>query len=426
MPDPRRRAGGDLVTAARDPREMVARHLPGAVSLLRDLIAIRSVTGEETGALEFVQTQFDDLGLSVERIPVSSTLRTDPDYSFREREADYAGRPNLVASLAGSGGGRSVILSTHIDTVPADDWPTAFDPREDGEHIVGRGACDAKGQIATIWLALAALRDADVRLAGDVQVHLVIEEEIGGNGALAVLAAGHRADGAIVLEPTGLDVHPANRGALWFRIRLEGKPAHMGRKHEGVSAVEKAVAIIEALGQYEQHLLAESQGQPLFARYQQPVQVNVGIVRAGDWPSTVPGSALIEGGVGFLPNKSMAEVQDELRKLIVGIDDPWLRDHFTLDFPKLHNDAYAMAADHPLVSALERACRSSEISAEVCGWNVSCDARLYYHRGGMPTVVFGPGQTDQAHAKGERIAVVDIARAAEALTRFLGDWCGAG
>jgi acetylornithine deacetylase len=407
-----------------DLRAAIARRLPEAESLLCELIAVRSTTGEEAAVIELMERRLRELDLGVERVAVPAGLRDDPDFSFREREGDYADRPNLVATAPGAGGGRSAILSTHMDTVPADDWPEAFQPVRQEGYVVGRGACDAKGQVATMWLAAAGLRDAATRLRGDLQLHLVIEEEIGGNGALAVLAGGYQADGAVVLEPTGLDVHPANRGAVWFRIRVEGRPAHMGRKHEGVSAVEKAAAIIAALGRYEERLVAESRGQPLFARYRQPVQVNVGVVRAGDWPSTVPASALIEGGVGFLPNKPMAAVMDELREVILAIEDPWLRDHFTLDFPKLRNDAYALAADHPIAISLATACEASGFVPEVCGWNVSCDARLYYHRGGMPTLVFGPGDTQQAHANDERIAVGKIAQAAEALGRFLEDWCG--
>jgi acetylornithine deacetylase len=277
----------------------------------------------------------------------------------------------------------------------------------------------------TIWLALAALEDAGIRLRGAVTAQFVIEEELGGNGALAAIIAGDRADAAIILEPTLLQIHPACRGACWFRIRMHGRSVHMGRKHAGVSAFEKSMPLFAALEAYERRLVEESRGQPLFARYDAPVQVNVGVVHAGEWPSMVPGNCEIEGAVGFLPNRTMRSVQDDLREMLAGVGDPWIDANARLDFPKLHNDAYAIDPRHPAVLTLAQACAEMGLQSEVFGWNVSCDARLYALRGGMPAIVFGPGDIGDAHSAHEKIRVDDIARGAEALARWLVGWCGA-
>jgi acetylornithine deacetylase len=239
-----------------------------------------------------------------------------------------------------------------------------------------------------------------------------------------MILAGHIANAALVLEPTDLQIHPANRGAIWYRIRIKGKSAHMGRIREGISAHDKAMQVIEILRRYERRLIGESRGVPLFERYEQPVQLNVGIVRAGDWPATVPGECVIEGGVGFLPNKKMADVKWELEEAIRREADEWTREHFALDFPKLHNDAYQTDPEHPFVQAVAATCREAGLGSEVFGWNVSCDARLYHHRGKMPTVVFGPGDPAQAHAAGERISTAQIADAATATALLITRWCG--
>jgi acetylornithine deacetylase len=138
-----------------------------------------------------------------------------------------------------------------------------------------------------------------------------------------------------------------------------------------------------------------------------------------------PGTCLVEGGVGFLPNKPMASVQEDLRTLIRETGDPWLAAHTALDFPKLHNDAYRIDPAHPAVTTLAAACREAGLPSEVFGWNVSCDARLYALRGGMPAIVFGPGSVADAHSSHEQIRIDDIRDAAFALAAWLTEWCGA-
>ncbi|MCC6444719.1 MAG: ArgE/DapE family deacylase [Armatimonadetes bacterium] len=397
-----------------------------SVGLLCDLIRYPSLPGEEEPAIRFLAGRFRALSGETSLLPIPPGIKEDPDYTFAERELHYEGRHNLAHTRKGGGQGRSLIMQSHVDVVPAVGWEEAFIPKVEAGKVFGRGACDAKGQVVTLYWALRALDRAGVRLRGDVITQIAIEEEFGGNGALALLMDGPRADAALILEGTRLHIHPANRGAIWFCIRVEGRSVHMGRKHEGINAIEKSMEIIRLLQEYEIRLVAESQGIPLFERYERPVQVNIGIMRAGDWPATVPGSAVLEGGVGFLPNKPMSAIKTEMASLLASIRDPWTKEHITLEFPKLHNDAYRTDPDHPSVSALSEACRSSGLPSEVFGWNVSCDARLYHHRGQMPAIVFGPGDIAQAHATGESIEIAQMRDAALAIALFLTRWCGAG
>ncbi|UCH34383.1 MAG: ArgE/DapE family deacylase [Armatimonadota bacterium] len=395
-----------------------------ARDLLLELIRIPSTTGCEGPACDRVLEHCRQLSVDAEAVLAPPDLKQDPDYTFGEQDLTYEDRPNIVAHRRGAGGGRSLIVQSHLDVVPAQSWAEAFDPAVDGDLVVGRGACDAKGQVVAILLALHGLDDADVRLKADVQAQFVIDEEVGGNGALALIRQGYRADAAVILEGTNLQIHPANRGAIWFRLRVTGKSVHMGRAHEGVNAIEKTAALFPALREYERRIVAESAGQPLFERYDRPVQVNLGVMRAGDWPSTVAGEAILEGGVGFLPNKPMEAIKTELREVIEAGADEWTRAHFELDFPKLHNDAYADDPNHPAVAALAASCRDLGLASEVYGWNVSCDARLYHHRGKMPTIVVGPGSISDAHAAGEKIDFRQVVQAAQALALMCVEWCG--
>ncbi len=408
----------------------VAALLPKARQLLCDLIAIPSLSGQEEPAVERMARafrEFNGTSGSVELQQLDPAMKSDPDYSFLEANLDYTGRHNLLVRLPGRGranGGRSAILQTHLDVVPGGEWADAFNPIVRDGKVFGRGACDCKGQAATLWLTLESMRRACISLNGNVLAQFVVEEEIGGNGALAAILTGDRADVAVILEPTSMQIHPACRGACWFRYVITGKAIHMGRRHDGINAFEKAMKLCNALLEYETRLIGESRNQPLFERYEHPVQVNIGVVRAGEWPSMVPGTCLVEGGVGFLPNKPMPQVQEDIRRLIIDSNDPWLIENTILDFPKLHNDAYRSDPNYPAVTALKHACASVGLDSEVFGWNVSCDARLYAIRGGMPAIVFGPGQVADAHSDHEQICISDMGRAAEALAFWLIGWCG--
>jgi acetylornithine deacetylase len=345
------------------------------------------------------------------------------DYSPAPAQQPYSARPNLINLRRGKGGGRSLILCAHSDVVPAD-WPEAFTPRLEGDVLYGRGAADDKGPLVSGLLALRALDHFGIDLKGDLETHVVIEEETGGNGALALVLAGRRADGVLVLECADMDVHPAGRGALWFRVDIEGKSTHMAFIREGVNAASEAFKVIQALGRYEQRLIATSRDNPLFARYEQPVMVNIGMLSAGDWPATVPAHATIEGGVGFLPNRDLETVRREVAEAVLDQTGAWVRDHHQVSFTRLHNEAYQLPIDHPLAVAMYTGCQTAGLASEVCGMVASCDARLYYLRGGMAPVVFGPGFARYAHSRLEQIKISDVIGAAEALVYLTRNWCG--
>jgi len=408
----------DLISAA------VEKKADEAHEFLKDLIHFESTSGNETEAIYFCNGKFAQAGCECKLVPISDNIKKDPEYSHPAEPVFYNGRSNLVAYRRGIGGGRSVILQSHSDVVPAADWEDAFIPHEEDGVIYGRGACDAKGHIATIWLAMSALDELGIELKGDVQAQVVVEEEFGGNGALALIRNGYTADAAFIMESSELNIHPANRGAIWFRIEIEGLPRHMGRKHEGISAIDLSYKVIQALYKYEDKIVADSANYPGFESYDRPVQVNIGMLHSGEWPSMVAASAVIEGGVGFLPNRSMEQVKREVKEAIESIDDKWLREHYKLSFPRLHNDSYETNYSHPAVVAMEKACREAGLSSEVFGWNVSCDARLYAKLGKMPTFVFGAGSIIDAHAKNEKVVFADIVKAAEAAVRFIIEWCG--
>ena len=364
----------------KDIKSLASKYLPEAESFLTGIIGIPSVSGEnEEEVQEYIRRKFESFG-TPELKEIPDGLKKDPEYTSGSREFDYSKRKNLVLHFPSGSGGQSLIVNSHSDTVGFENWPDACRPGKNGTVITGRGACDAKGQVAVIYLALLILSDLKVRPGGKLTVEIVIEEEVGGNGALSLIRQGFIADGAIILEPTELKICPANRGAVWFYLEIEGKPVHMGRIWEGVNAIEKTCFVMKKMREYEKKLIEESRNVPLFESYKQPVQVNFGVIKGGGWPSMVCGKVALEGGVGFLPNKNLGAIKEEIENVIRNCGDDWINSHYKLSFPKLHNDAYAIDRHHGLVTAMESAAGKIRIE-RCCRWFYSQLRRKTFQQG---------------------------------------------
>jgi len=389
---------------------------------LCDLIRFPSLPGKEQQAVDCAAQRFAEVG-EVERVPLSNALREDEDYSDPVQGIEYEGRSNLRVRVPGTGGGRSLLFNTHLDVVPPSPGQgQAFEPHVSANCVYGRGACDAKGQVATLFTALLAIERLGVKLNGDVLAHLVVEEEVGGNGTLAMVRRGERADGCIVMEPTDLRILSSVRGAVWFRITCTGRAGHSGSGGT-VSALKMAIRTIEILEKYHARLLAASRGIALFDQFTNPMPITFGKLAAGVWPATTPASASVEGVLGLLPNKTHQAVAEEMLQAIRDGGDEWLRDHFKLEFMYRHN-AHVLDPGHPLVKGLEACCRQAGTSGEVSAMTASCDSWFYNNQLRIPTVVFGPGSLRFAHSNEEQIGLDEISEAAVILVRFVAEWCG--
>ena len=278
--------------------------------LLMELIRFPSTRGNEGPAMRFLGEQIAPWVDTCALVPIDDALMQDPDYAFPLPGQTYRDTPNLECLIHGKAHGPTIVFNTHLDVVPPSEGQTdAFSPRRGEGKIFGRGACDAKGQAAVLFALALLLRERGVQPAGDLFFHFVIEEENGGNGTLAMIRRGVRADAAIVLEPTEMAVVPAVRGAMWFELQTAGRAAHSGSPGGRVSALDKAVEAMEILRGYHDRLLAESRGLPLFDVFPDPMPLTFGQCTAGTWPATVPARAVVKGVFGFLPNRTRAQVQ---------------------------------------------------------------------------------------------------------------------
>lgn len=274
-----------------------------------------------------------------------------------------------------------------------------------------------------MFAALSAVRALQYRFQGDILVHLVNEEEVGGNGTLCMVRNGEHADGCIVMEPTDLKIMSSARGAVWFRVICKGTPGHSGSAGNTVSALKMGIRVIEILEQYHARLLKSSRGFPLFDPYPNPMPITFGKFNSGNWPATAPAQAVIEGVLGLLPNKTRFQVMQEMHDAIREAGDSCLSEDVTLEFMYRH-DSHVLSPTHPLVTELQSVCQETGSNDEVAAMTASSDSWFYNNLLNIPTVVFGPGRLQVAHSNHEQIQLDHICRAALILVCFFERWCG--
>ncbi|MEA3399639.1 MAG: M20/M25/M40 family metallo-hydrolase [Armatimonadota bacterium] len=405
--------------------DAAARLHDDAVDLLSELISFESTSGNEGPVMRRVHERMGEVADEVQFVEVTEAIKDDPDYSYPV-VTEYGDRPNVRAVKRGSGGGKCVILNTHLDVVPPSSGHLdPFDARIDDGVIYGRGACDAKGQVTTVWLLFRLLDELGVQLDGDIIAHLVIEEEIGGNGTVAMVRHGDTADACVVLEPTNLVLLPQVRGAVWFDATVYGQAGHSGTPGGTVSALLKAVDVIEIFTEYHDRILAESRGHyPLFDQFENPMPLTIGQLEAGDWPAQAPRRATLKGVLGLLPDRTKEQVMEEMEAAVRDCGDDWLarEENFEIEFTYRH-DANVIPPDHPLVLALQEALEAVGREPEVSAMTASCDAWMYNNQLEIPTVVFGPGDLGVAHSDREQIPVQEMLDAAAALATFADGLC---
>lgn len=403
--------------------------LEALVDDLGDLVRCRSLGGEETPVQERVAGVMARLGMEVDRWEIDlDRLRRHPAYSAEIERSHALG----VVGRTGRGGGPTLVLNAHVDVVPAGDetlWSVPpWRATRDGDRIYGRGTADTKGGLCCALAAVRALRDAGVGLAGTLLVHSVVGEEDGGVGTLAAIERGHTGDGAIVLEPTELVVAPAQAGALGFRLTVPGRAAHGALRAEGISPFDKYLPIYRGLREFEADRNRDV-ADPLFADYELPFALCIGKLRSGIWASTEAESLTCEGRLGISPG----EDPDEARRAFAAVvdtatrADPWLRDHPPeLRWCGAQYEPAATAVDHPVVTTLAAAHETATGRAPVVrGMPYGADMRLLVRQGGVPTVLYGPGDVRRAHAPDEFVPVSELAAAARTLALTLLRFCGA-
>ncbi len=404
-------------------------HRDEIARMLLDLVAIPSVTGDEGPVQDAIATMMRNRDLDTD------VWEARPDeiapYLTHVGEQDvWEGRPSVVGRLAGSGGGRSLMIQGHVDVVDPGD-PALWTRRQWGEiadgRVYGRGAADMKSGIVVYLAALDALRASGTSLRGDLLLAASVGEENGGLGALSTILRGHRADAVIVTEPTGLALVVAQGGSLVFRITVTGRAAHGANRDRGVSAVDKYIPVHQALLAWEAER-NRTLSHPLYDHLENKFPISVGVVRAGTWASTVPETLVSEGRLGFLPGETIEGMQRQTEELIARVadDDAWLREHPPV--VEWFGGQFASAEvspEAPIARAVAAAHR--QVTGEdvvIKGITAGTDVRLFTEIGKMPALLYGAGELMTAHGPDEYADIDELLTAAHTIAVMIADWCG--
>lgn len=404
-------------------------HRDDIARLLLSLVAIPSVTFDEGAVQDAIAAMMRDRELEVD-VWEARPEDVAPYLTHVGEQEIWSGRPNVVGRQAGSGGGRSLMIQGHVDVVDPGD-PALWTRNQWGEiadgRVYGRGAADMKSGIAVFIAALDALRATGTRLRGDLLLAASVGEENGGLGALSTILRGYRADAVIVTEPTGMALVIAQGGSLVFRITVTGRSAHGATRNLGMSAVDKYIPIHQALLDWEAER-NRTLSHPLYDRFENKFPISVGVVRAGNWASTVPETLVAEGRLGFLPGETIAEMQRQTEALVsrVAGEDPWLRDHPPL--VEWFGGQFASAevpADAPIAQAIGAAHRlvtGEDVRVEAI--TAGTDVRLFTEIGRMPAVLYGAGELLTAHGPDEYADIDQLLAATQTIAVTIADWCG--
>lgn len=442
--------------------DLAARRQDDSIAALAALVRIPSLTGEEGAAQQHVAALLRDLDAEVtlaepdvaalfRKFPHVAQYPTHwqhdlilpygelPTYddlvrSGLESVLNYKNRPNVVGVLRGTGGGRSLILNGHIDTVtiePKEQWTKdPFGAEIKDGLMYGRGTSDMKGGLMAAIMALTYLREAGLRPRGDIIVQSVVNEEHAGNGTLDLVRRGFTADAAIVLEPTNNQIAVSHPGGLYWQVRVPGTQRSPGARwsgahQDGVSAIEKLPVVINALLALERDYNSKRTDDPM-EEGRAPFALVIGKVAGGHYETVTAGEAMLKGGAYFAPGVGdIGEVMAGFRRSITSANqsDAFLRQNpARLEFLH-HDDSTRQSPQIPLARHFGDVLEQRGGRGKPCPGPFCCDMRHLVNQGGIPAVIFGPGTIAQAHKPDEHIAIAEYLQAIEHLVEFIWLWC---
>jgi acetylornithine deacetylase len=373
-----------------------------AIDLLRDLVAIDSVNPSlvagaagEARIATAIAAHMRRIGLDVH---VQEVAR---------------GRPNVIGVLEGRAPGRSLMFCGHMDTVGVEGMDAPFTPVERSGRLYGRGSQDMKGGVAAM-IDAARLAAQHGLAKGRLIVAAVVDEEYASIGADALVRE-WTADGAVVTEPTDLQVGIGHKGFAWIDIETRGRAAHGSRPRDGRDAIMRMGRVLQRLETLDRELQSRPP-HPIMG----PGSLHASFVSGGRELSSYPDRCTLqmerrtiggESGEGAL--REVTTILDALSR-----EDPEFEAAATLTFSR---PPYEIAPDHPLPRALALAAQAPGAPAATTGMSFWTDAAVL-GAAGIPSVLFGPGGAG-LHSREEYVMTVDVLTCRDALSRLLSDWC---
>lgn len=402
-------------------------------ALLAQLVRIPSQRGEESRAQDFMAAQYAKRGYQVDRWRIDvDAIRDMPGFS--PVAVSYDDAWNVVGvHRSRTQQGRTLILNGHIDVVPVgprSQWSRdPYDPAILDGWMYGRGAGDMKSGLIACMTALDALRRLGLQPAADVYLQSVVEEECTGNGALACLQRGYRADAAFIPEPLLPMLMRAQVGPMWFQVQVEGDPQHASAAFSGAgaNAIQKAIFLIQALDELETRWNDRKHEHTHFCQHPHPIRFNLGKIAGGDWPSSVPAWCTFDMRVAVYPGQSLEAARAEIEAFVAqaAAKDPFLAKHP----PKVVYHGF-MAEGYELKDAdeVEAVLRASHERVfgeplQEHATSAATDARFYGLYADTPAIVYGP-ECRMPHGYDEAVNLESVRKVTQTIALFIAEWCG--
>ncbi len=315
------------------------------------------------------------------------------------------GRYNTFAILKGedSENNPSLLLTGHMDTVPAYDFKEAFTAREDADYLYGRGSCDMKGALAAMMRAMVNIKESGTKLKGDLIFCGVADEEEAGIGTESLIKTGPEATYAVIGEPTKLEIALGHKGLEWIEISFKGKKVHGGAQKDGVNAIMMAGRFLHKL---------ETEYLPKLEKRTHPVlgtaTPNIGTITGGDQPSTVADKCSIRLDRRCLTDETIAQVYEELQAICNELheEDPKfeaeIRDVFNGE--TMPHIPFCTDENSPLVKAAENALGREGMTPVLTCFPAWSDAGFMNALTKSECIVLGPGDLSVAHSIHEKIS----------------------
>lgn len=334
-------------------------------------------------------------------------------------------RKNVLVYLDGEGTGKTLMLNGHMDTVPPYDM--IIDPFggeiKDG-FIWGRGASDMKGPIASMLIAMLAIKRSNRAMKGNIIFAGVLGEEEQSEGTEALVKANIKVDGAIVGEPSNYEYAIGHRGLEWIEIKIKGKAAHGGVPHLGVNAISKAAKLILRIEEELMPKLKERDNE-----YMGPSVMNFGTIHGGNQPSTVADWCSIKIDRRYIPGENVATVFQELEDIIAKLKEE--DTEFDAEIIRMENNFLTL--DHlylitpiedPIViatkNAIQKVIGDEPNITRRRGWT---DAALLSNFGNIPTVITGPGDISYSHTKDEKVPIQHLIDYVDIYCKIAEEFC---
>jgi len=391
--------------------ESVEKRRGEAVSFLQELVRTPSPSSMEAEAAQVVAEKARDVGFAV---------RVD-------------GLSDVMATIKGAGGGRSLLLNGHLDHVPVGDMVDPYSGGVmdgapfgvDGEVVYGRGASDMKGAVAAMVMAGAILRGLGVELEGDLRVAAVAQEETGGVGTVATIQEGHfLGDVVVVGEATDMDIALGHRGGAGMSVVVRGRSCHASAPERGVNALYKAVDLIARI---RSELAPGLPDHPVFGR------TTLAVTRIGVKPgagNVVPEECEFYIDCRNTPNFPAEALKAALEDVIASMrrEDPEL-DALVVPTPIIRGlrgftGFYTDPEEHRIVHELSDAVsEATGREPQLTLWRFATDGRFYSWLG-IPVIGFGPGEERFAHTHREHVKVADFLDAVRAYAWMACRVCG--